>query len=44
LVRCDAWIVPDHPVCGVKVGFAEIRLMPLTPLLKRRGMRLTTLR
>jgi hypothetical protein len=25
--------VSDHPVCGAKVGFAEIFLMPQTPLL-----------
>jgi len=29
----------DHPVCGAKVGFAEILLMPQPPLLTRRGMR-----
>src|SRR5689334_10415120 len=29
----------DHPVCGAKVGFAEIFLMPQPPLLTRRGMR-----
>ena len=28
----------DHPVCGAKVGFAEIFLMPQTPLLTRRGI------
>jgi hypothetical protein len=32
--------VSDHPVCGTKVGFAEIFLMPQPPLLTRRGMRL----
>jgi len=32
--------VSDHPVCGAKVGFAEIFLMPRPPLLTRRGMRL----
>src|SRR5262245_18891132 len=31
--------VNDHPVCGAKVGFAEIFLMPLPPLLTRRGIR-----
>ena len=31
-------LVSDHPVCGVKVGFAEIFLMPQTPLLTRRGI------
>jgi len=25
----------DHPVCGAKVGFAEIFLMPQPPLLTR---------
>ena len=28
----------DHPVCGIKVGFAEIFLMPQPPLLTRRGL------
>jgi hypothetical protein len=28
----------DHPVCGTKVGFAEIFLMPQPPLLTRRGI------
>jgi hypothetical protein len=32
--------VSDHPVCGAKVGFAEIFLMPQPPLLTRRGMHL----
>jgi hypothetical protein len=32
--------VSDHPVCGAKVGFAEIFLMPQPPLLVRRGMRM----
>src|SRR5262245_37556786 len=31
--------VSDHPVCGIKVGFAEIFLMPQPPLLTRRGLR-----
>src|SRR5689334_576492 len=35
-----SWLVSDHPVCGAKVGFAEIFLMPQPPLLTRRGMRL----
>jgi hypothetical protein len=30
--------VSDHPVCGAKVGFAEIFLMPQPPLLTRRGI------
>jgi hypothetical protein len=30
--------VSDHPVCGAKVGFAEIFLMPQPPLLTRRGL------
>jgi hypothetical protein len=29
----DTWLGPDHPVCGNKVGFAEILLMPQPPLL-----------
>jgi hypothetical protein len=28
----------DHPVCGTKVGFAEIFLMPQPPLLTKRGI------
>jgi hypothetical protein len=32
------WLVSDHPVCGAKVGFAKIFLMPQPPLLTRRGM------
>ena len=28
----------DHPVCGAKVGFAKIILMPQPPLLTRRGL------
>jgi hypothetical protein len=27
--------VSDHPVCGAKVGFAEIFFMPQPPLLTR---------
>jgi hypothetical protein len=34
------WLVNDHPVCGAKVGFAEIFLMPQPPLLTRRGISL----
>src|SRR5262249_22564637 len=34
-----AWLVSDHPVCGAKVGFAKISLMPQPPLLTRRGLR-----
>ena len=30
-------LVSDHPVCGAKVGYAEIFLMPQPPLLTRRG-------
>jgi len=30
--------VSDHPVCGFKVGCAEIFLMPQPPLLTRRGL------
>src|SRR5262245_51735880 len=32
-----AVLVSDHPVCGAKVGFAEIFLVPQPPLLTRRG-------
>jgi len=31
-------LVSDHPVCGAKVGSAEILLMPQPPLLTRRGI------
>jgi hypothetical protein len=31
-------VASDHPVCGTKVGFAEIFLMPQPPLLARRGI------
>ena len=34
----ESWLVSDHPVCGAKVGFAEIFLMPQPPLLTRRGL------
>jgi hypothetical protein len=30
----ETWLVSDHPVCGAKVGFAEIFLMPQPPLLE----------
>jgi hypothetical protein len=30
-------LVSDHPVCGMKVGFAEIFLMPQPPLLMEEG-------
>jgi hypothetical protein len=33
-------LVSDHPVCGIKVGFAEIFFMPQPPLLTRRGINL----
>jgi hypothetical protein len=29
----------DHSICGAKVGYAEIFLMPQPPLLTRRGIR-----
>src|SRR5262245_24455142 len=32
-------LVSDHPICGAKVGCAEIFLMPQPPLLVRRGLR-----
>ena len=35
--------VSDHPVCGAKVGFAEIFFMPQPPLLTRRGVPLAHL-
>ena len=35
--------VSDHPVCGAKVGCAEIFLMPQPPLLTRRGLTLADL-
>src|SRR5262245_59176403 len=34
----ENWLVSDHPVCGAKVGFADIFLMPQPPLLTRRGI------
>ena len=37
----ETWLVGDHPVCGAKVGFAEIFLMPQPPLLTRRGFAAT---
>jgi hypothetical protein len=37
-------LVSDHPVCGIKVGFAEIFLMPQPPLLTRRGINLLNVR
>jgi hypothetical protein len=36
--RTEKWLVSDHPVCGAKVGFAEIFLTPQPPLLTRRGI------
>jgi hypothetical protein len=33
-------LVSDHPVWGIKVGFADIFLMPQPPLLTRRGINL----
>jgi len=38
VVRAKIFGVSDHPVCGAKVGFAEIFLMPQPPLLTRRGL------
>src|SRR5689334_10217484 len=40
VAHTGASLVSDHPVCGAKVGFAEIFLMPQPPLLTRRGMHL----
>jgi len=37
VARTETLLVSDHPVCGAKVGFAEIFLMPQPPLLTRRG-------
>src|SRR5512146_1175001 len=31
------YALSDHPVCGIKVGFAEIFLMPQPPLLHEEG-------
>ena len=31
------FVVPDHPVCGAKVGFAVFFLMPQPPLLHQEG-------
>jgi hypothetical protein len=31
-------LVSDHPVCGAKVGSADIFLTPQPPLLTRRGL------
>jgi hypothetical protein len=39
VAHTEIWLVSDHPVCGAKVGFAEIFLMQ-PPLLTRRGIRL----
>src|SRR5215813_6170904 len=39
VAHTEKWLVSDHPVCGKKVGFAEILLMPQPPLLTRRGLR-----
>jgi len=39
VARTEVFGVSDHPVCGAKVGFAEIFLMPQPPLLTRRGIR-----
>jgi len=38
VAHTETLLVSDHPVCGVKEGFAEIFLMPQPPLLTRRGM------
>jgi hypothetical protein len=40
VAHTEMLFVSDHPVCGSKVGFAEIFLMPQPPLLTRRGMHL----
>jgi hypothetical protein len=40
VAHTETLLVRDHPGCGAKVGFAEIFLMPLPPLLVRRGMRM----
>jgi hypothetical protein len=28
VAHTEKWLVGDHPVCGAKMGFAEIFLMP----------------
>jgi hypothetical protein len=38
VAHSEIWLVSDHPVCGAKVGFAEILLISQPPLLTRRGM------
>ena len=38
VAHTETFVVSDHPVCGAKVGFSEIFLMPQPPLLTRRGM------
>src|SRR5689334_13535008 len=38
VAHTEACLVSDHPVCGAKVGFAELFLMPQPPLLTRRGI------
>jgi len=43
VAHSETWLVGDHPVCGAKVGFAEIFSMPQPPLLMRRGIFLTHL-
>jgi hypothetical protein len=35
VAHTEIWLVNDHPVCGAKVGFAELFLMPQPPLLTR---------
>ena len=41
VAHTETWLVSDHPVCGAKVGFAEICSMPQPPLLTRRGIGMT---
>src|SRR5262249_27925760 len=38
VAQAEVFGVSNHPVCGAKVGFAEIFLMPQPPLLTRRGL------
>jgi hypothetical protein len=42
VAHTETLLLSDHPVCGAKVGFAEIFLMPQPPL-TRRGLYVFTL-
>ena len=43
VAHTETLLLSDHPVCGAKVGFAEIFLMPQPPLLTRSGLYVFTL-